>query len=106
MGFSGHEHWSGLQCPPPGDLSDPGIEPASLTSPALLGEFFTTSATWGAPRSHQRAACSHTPFQAHLKNTCSERKGGQTILICSSEPDVDLGARLLSLLSFTQMCFQ
>ena len=31
----------------PGDLPDPGIEPASLPSPALAGGFFTTSATWG-----------------------------------------------------------
>ena len=27
MGFSRHECWSGLPCPPPGDLPDPGIEP-------------------------------------------------------------------------------
>ena len=40
------EYWSGLLCPPLGDLSDPGIEPTSLTSPALAGGFFTTSATW------------------------------------------------------------
>ena len=33
-------------CPPPGDLPNPGIKPASLTSPALAGGFFTTSATW------------------------------------------------------------
>ena len=26
MGFSRHEYWSGLPHPPPGDLSDPGIE--------------------------------------------------------------------------------
>ena len=25
MGFSRHEYWSGLLCPSPGDLSDPGI---------------------------------------------------------------------------------
>ena len=43
--FSRQEYWSGLSCPPPGDLPDPGIEPASLTSPALAGRFFTTSAT-------------------------------------------------------------
>ena len=30
MGFSRKEYWSGLPRPPPGDLSDPGIEPASL----------------------------------------------------------------------------
>ena len=28
---------------------DPGIEPSSLTSPALAGGFFTTSTTWEAP---------------------------------------------------------
>ena len=28
MGFSGQEYWSGLPCPSPGDLPDPGIESA------------------------------------------------------------------------------
>ena len=46
MGFSRQEYWSGLPCPSPGDLPDPGIEPVSLTSPALAGGFFTTSTTW------------------------------------------------------------
>ena len=32
MGFSKQEYWSGLPCPPPGDLPDPGIEPASSCS--------------------------------------------------------------------------
>ena len=41
MGFSRQEHWSGLPCPPPGDLLNPGIEPAYLTPPALEGGFFT-----------------------------------------------------------------
>ena len=45
MRFSRQEHWSGLPCPPPGDLPDPGMEPASLTSPALASVFFTTSTT-------------------------------------------------------------
>ena len=48
MGFSRQGYWSGLPCPPPGDLPDPGIEPASLVSPALAGGFFTISATWEA----------------------------------------------------------
>ena len=42
MGFSRQEYWSGLPFPTPGDLSDPGIEPESLVSPALAGGFFTT----------------------------------------------------------------
>ena len=37
MGFSRQEHWSGLPRPPPGDLPDPGTEPASLMSLALAG---------------------------------------------------------------------
>ena len=43
-GFSRQESWSGLPCPPPGDLLNPGIEPMSLMSPALAGGFFTTPA--------------------------------------------------------------
>ena len=46
MRFSRQEYWSGLPCPNPGDLPDPGIEPASPVSPALAGGFFTTRATW------------------------------------------------------------
>ena len=52
MGFSRQEYWSRLPCSPPGDLPDPGIEPTSLTCPALAGRFFTTSATWEAPATH------------------------------------------------------
>ena len=39
MGFSRQEYWSGLPCPPPRDLPDPGIEPTSLMPPALAGRF-------------------------------------------------------------------
>ena len=42
MGFSRQEYWSGLPCPPPGHLPDPGMEHVPLISPALAGEFFTT----------------------------------------------------------------
>ena len=48
LGFSRQEYWSGLLCPPPGDLPDPGIEPISLMSAALACRFFTTSANWEA----------------------------------------------------------
>ena len=52
MGFPRQEYWSGLPCPPPGDLHDPGIEAASLMSHALAGRFFTTSATWETLHTH------------------------------------------------------
>ena len=35
MGFSRQEYWSGLPCPPPGDLPDPGTRLASPVSLAL-----------------------------------------------------------------------
>ena len=54
MGFSRQEYWSRMPCPPPGDLPDPGIKPASLMSSALVGRFFTTSATWKAPVAFHR----------------------------------------------------
>ena len=58
MGFSRQEYWSGLPCPPPGDLPNLGMEPrspalqsrtlksASLKSGALAGRFFTSGAPW------------------------------------------------------------
>ena len=48
MGFSRPQYWSGLPCPPSGDLPDPGIKAKSLMSAALAGGFFTTSTTWEA----------------------------------------------------------
>ena len=48
MKFSTPEYWHGLPSPPPGDLPDPGIEPESLTSPEVVGRFFTPSTTWEA----------------------------------------------------------
>ena len=48
MGFSRQEYWSGLPCPPPGDLPDSEIKLESLMSLALTGGFFTTSTTWEA----------------------------------------------------------
>ena len=43
MGFLRQEYWSGLLFPPPGDLPDPGTEPAS---PALQADFLLLS-HWG-----------------------------------------------------------
>ena len=62
MGFSRRRYWSGLPCPPPGHLPDPGIKPTSLKSPALAGELFTTSTTWEAHKSmHSKLQFIHNP---------------------------------------------
>ena len=41
-------YWNGIPCPPPGDPVYLAMEPVPLMSPALVGGFFTTSATWEA----------------------------------------------------------
>ena len=70
MGFSRQEYCSGLPCPPPGDLPNPGIELASLPSPALAGMFFITRATWEA-----HSSVSITPF---FKKCCCDSKWPST----------------------------
>ena len=56
-GFSVHgilqaRYWSQLLFSTPGELPDPEMEPVVLTSPSLVGGFFTTSATCEAHRTH------------------------------------------------------
>jgi len=41
MAFSRQEYWSGLPCPPPGDLTNPGMEPRFPAASTLAGRFFT-----------------------------------------------------------------
>ena len=42
MYFPGkNKYWNGLLCPPQGGFHNPGIQCASLLSPALVGGFFT-----------------------------------------------------------------
>ena len=57
MGFSRQEYRSGLSCPSPGDLPDPGMEPTSLGSPALAGGFFTTNTTLWLYESEVAQSC-------------------------------------------------
>ena len=49
VGFSRHEYWSGLPCPPPGDLPDSGMEPKSPVCPALQTDALPLSSQ-GSPQ--------------------------------------------------------
>ena len=62
MEFSRRECWSGLPCPPPGNLPHPGIELAFLMSPALAGRYFTTSTIWEVSSEgyHLTSSCPHS----------------------------------------------
>ena len=72
VGFSRQEHWSGLPCPAPEDLPDLGIEPASLTSPAMAGGFFTTNAPWEAlgGGKHRELSCTCTTTHPSTHTLC------------------------------------
>ena len=59
MEFSRQEYWSGLPCPPPGDLPSPGIEP---TSPWLL-HWQTDS----LPLSHQGSPYVNIPIYKYIE---------------------------------------
>ena len=48
MELSRQEYWSGLPCPPSGDLPHLGIEPVSACVSCIAGGFFTHWATWKA----------------------------------------------------------
>ena len=55
MGFFRQEYWSGLPCPPPGDLSNSGIEPRfpalqAESLPVELPERFKVSLNFAQPR--------------------------------------------------------
>ena len=75
MGVSRQEYWSELPCPPPGALPDPGIELASLMSPALAGAFFTTSATWKAQDHHTSSLICLTQVNLDAKSAVFKKEG-------------------------------
>ena len=65
MGFSRQEYWSGLPCPPSGDLPNPGIKPRAPMAP-----------TWQAhslPLSQLGKPC----VNRQLVGTCYKAQGAQ-----------------------------
>ena len=66
MEFSRQKYWSGLPFPPPGDLPNPGIKPASLISPALADKFFTTVPSGKLIR--EEYLCANNPILKLNKN--------------------------------------
>ena len=61
IGFSRQGYWNGFPWLPPGHLPDLGIKPTSLMSPALVGEFFTTSTTWEVSDRLQKSKSGSSP---------------------------------------------
>ena len=88
MRFFRQECWSGLPSLPPGNLPDPGIEPLSLTSPALAGGFFITSTTWEIREYVIFYEKEELRLQIELKFLISWHWNEEITLDYSSEPNV------------------
>ena len=62
--FCRQQHWSGLPCPPPGDLPGPEIKITYLMSPALAGRFLPLAQP-GKPMYIYIHTCIHTHTHTH-----------------------------------------
>ena len=90
MAFSRQENWSGLPCPPPGDLPDPGIQPGS---PALQADSLPSEwprkpqirpglwACFYGKAKHQQSA---SPLQRSACSGRHYRRGGFSLPLLSS----------------------
>ena len=92
MEFSRQEYWSGLPCPPPGDLPSPGLKPGPPASPALAGECCTAEPPGKPPFSQ---ACLYNvlpcrifsrPYIVSLPFQCSSYKWVLDTAMQSSQP--------------------
>ena len=77
MEFSRREYWSGLPFLLQ-DLPDPGIEHASLASPALAGGFFTNQHKLGSPRDSSPSFETGTPEAQRSSELCPQSLTGRT----------------------------
>ena len=83
MEFSRQEHWSGLPCPPPGDIPDPGIEPRSPTLqadslPSEPPHKPYTSLMLLKEKNKMKIANSH-PFDSYT-STCNKKEAYNLLL--------------------------
>ena len=86
MGFSREEYWSGLPCPPPGDLPDPGIESSSLKSPELAGGFPTRK----PHPSNQKPTVTYLPC---LKSALTSKPSLHILQLRKASNESDLGEK-------------
>ena len=95
MGFSGQEHWSGLPCPPPGDLG-----PRDRTWASCIADrFFTSRSTREALRGTQRLGKSSW---AQVAWDAVDRRPVPTRALCWER---DVHVALFVFCSFTEVFF-
>ena len=88
MGFSRQEYWSGLPCPPQGDLPDPGIEPVS---PALQADSLPLEPPGKPHRTHSNVYKSML-FSQFIPSSLSHMSKSLFSISVSSIPALQIGA--------------
>ena len=84
MGFSRQEYRSGLPCPPPGHLPDPGTESVSLRSPALADRFFLPLSHLGSPTLGRYSVFSPPPGKSPQRSPDVKTNWMDLIVTCPS----------------------
>ena len=74
VGFSRQESWSGVPCPPPGDLLNPGIEPSLCLSLCLL--HWQTGSLQLAPPGKPKVHTDELIYKAN-RDRDEDNKGGR-----------------------------
>ena len=114
MRFSRQEYQTKWPCPPSEDLPDPGVEPASLGSPASAGVFFTTSATCKTQNQAQDVICSKgtliqdkTSKRESFPNPSNEVKNEKSLIILGRSLNFlqFLKHWLVEFISYSFLCF-
>ena len=108
MGFFRQEYWSGLPFPPPGDLPDPGIKPASPVAPALQAESLPADLP-GRPKCSQKRRVTWRRKWQHSPLFLPEESHGQRTLVGyspwrSQRVGHDLATKTTMCVMYTSYC--
>ena len=95
MGFSRQEYWSGLPCPAPGDLPDPGIELVSLMSTCISRQVLYCQRHLGSPKETLTLtkfqgiylSKAFLDFEADVKERAYGTEGGKKKKILAYKPE-------------------
>ena len=101
MRFSRQEYWSGLPCPPLGDLPNPGMEPMSSVSPSLQADSLPAepsgkTVTPDFSSSNSLAATNPPPVSVVLSENDSSERIPNNIPICPRDGDRCRGGRMVN----------
>ena len=94
MGFSKQEYWSGVPCPPPGYLANPGIKPMSPAAPTLQVDSLSLSHQ-PCPPAPTPYTHTHTRLSQHTSSPYlpleSSFSGSDVPFFIGSKADISMG---------------